>query len=69
MNNTTQFVDYCLEFYGPAGIYPLNFTRQQLQLATGLYISAGRDFCGDSIDREAVRDIVLAATQRYSEAV
>lgn len=67
MNDVTKFVDYCLEFYGSAGIYPLNFTREQLILATTLYISSGIDFCGDTVDRERVRDIILSATQQYLE--
>lgn len=62
MNNFTQ---YCLEFYGPNGIYDYGFTPEQINLATQLYKTRlehnypGQEFCGDSVDRERVRDIIL----------
>ena len=62
MTNMTQFIDYCMDFYGPNGVYKLNFTRDQIRLATDLYLLSDREFVGDSIDRENVRDIVLQAT-------
>ena len=64
MTNMTQFIDYCMEFYGPRGIYPLGFTRDQIRLATDLY-TLTNEFVGDTVDRERVRDIVLAATGEY----
>jgi len=65
MTDKTKFIDYLMDFYGPSGIYPLGFTRTQIQLATSLYITTGREFLGDTRDRERVRDIVLAATESY----
>ena len=58
-----QFVEYCLSFYGPGGIYPLNFTERQIRLATELYqlkLKQGLEtFEGDTVDRENVRDLIL----------
>jgi hypothetical protein len=63
MYNQEQFIAYCLDFYGPQGIYPLGFTRRQLELATELYqlkLKQGREqFEGDTVDRENVRDLLL----------
>lgn len=61
MTDLNQFIDYCMTFYGPGGIYPLNFTRNQIRLATDLLLTCDHEFCGDTVDRERVRDIVLAA--------
>ena len=64
MANNDQFINYCLDFYGPAGIYPLNFTRNQIELATELYqlkLKQGLEtFEGDTVDRENVRDLILS---------
>ena len=66
--NFTQysFTQYMLDFYGPDGIYPLGFTSTQIGFATQLYkcrLAEGEEFCGDSVDRERVRDIILAARE------
>lgn len=61
-----SFTKYMLDFYGPNGIYPLGFNATQISLATQLYkcrLAEGEEFCGDSIDRERVRDIILAARE------
>ena len=58
----TNFTQYMLDFYGPRGIYNLGFTAEQINLATQLYkcrLESGEEFCGDSVDRERVRDIIL----------
>ena len=59
-----DFVDYTFSFYGALGIYPLGFTVEQIVLATKLYITCldvnDEEFCGDTLDRERVRDIILA---------
>ena len=60
--NLDQFYRYCADFYGAGGIYDLGFTRESIVRATQIYRSrlpAGREFYGDTVDREAVRDIVL----------
>ena len=61
-----NFTQYMLDFYGPNGIYPLGFTSTQIGLATQLYkcrLLEGEEFLGDSLDRERVRDIILAARE------
>lgn len=63
---TLNFTQYMLDFYGPRGIYDYGFTAQQVDLATQLYKTRlpvnypGETFCGDSVDRERVRDIILS---------
>ena len=58
---------YLLDFYGDSGIYPYGFTAEQINLGTQLYKTRleqaypGQQFEGDSVDRERVRDIILAA--------
>lgn len=65
--NLTKFVDYCYDFYGHGGIYPMNVTELDLYAATARLLVeynaktgqwAGQEFVGDSIDRERVRDIL-----------
>ena len=59
-----NFTQYMLDFYGPNGLYPEGFNATQISLATQLYkcrLPEGTEFYGDSIDRERVRDIILAA--------
>jgi hypothetical protein len=53
------FYDYVLSFYGENGIYKIGTTLDMVMEATQKYISSGADFCGDSFDREHVRDIML----------
>ena len=57
-----EFIDYVLSFYGPGGIYDMGMTRDEALMGTGIRIGHskfnGVHFEGDSIDREAVRDIV-----------
>ena len=63
------FIDYVMGFYGPdSEVYPeMGFNELQVQLATAVYLSRleakGQEFCGDTIDRENVRDIILEARQ------
>jgi len=61
-----NFTQYMLDFYGPNGLYPLGFNATQISLATQLYkirLAENEEFCGDSLDRERVRDIILAARE------
>jgi hypothetical protein len=54
------FVSYVMGFYGPAGIYPeFDFTFAEVEGATKIYMRDQPDFCGDSLDRERVRDLVV----------
>jgi hypothetical protein len=61
--NRQEFTQYLLDFYGPAGIYELDFTVQDIEQATAIYIARLKnqrcEFVGDSFDREKVRDIVV----------
>jgi hypothetical protein len=58
-----------LDFYGPdSEIYPeLGFNELQVEIATAIYKmrlqAKGDEFCGDTVDRENVRDIILEARQ------
>mgnify|MGYP003330686591 CR=1 FL=1 len=58
-----DFTRYVLDFYGDGGIYDYGFTSSEVKMATELYkMKLAADnwgFCGDTIDRENVRDIVL----------
>lgn len=64
----SEFTEYCLSFYGPRGIYKLGFTASEIKLATKLYITMlekdNREFYGDTVDREAVRDLILDAKEQ-----
>jgi hypothetical protein len=56
-----RFVDYVYNFYGPHGVYPLGVTRDEIAASTMSYLSGIQpgEFCGDSADRERVRDIMI----------
>ena len=64
-----SFTQYMMDFYGPQSeLYPeLNFNEIQVNIATGIYKMRldvrGVEFVGDSVDREAVRDIILEARE------
>jgi hypothetical protein len=54
-----EFVNYVKSFYGPGGIYDMGATNEMIIDATFKYITSGAHFCGDSFDREHVRDIMI----------
>jgi len=56
-----SFIDYVESFYGniPDSVYPIGATRAMIITATRKYIKSGADYCGDSLDRERVRDILI----------
>ena len=58
-----DFIDYVISFYGPDGIYPMGANRTIARKATNDVIRIckikGQEFCGDSIDRELVRDLMI----------
>ena len=72
MNTSFQdFINYCLSFYGPAGLYDQGRPKEQVAYATTLYLDACSYYeanpdlefgmtwgNGDSLDRERVRDIM-----------
>lgn len=54
-----SFYSYVMSFYGPNGIYPMGATKELVIQATQKYLnSPGTHFCGDSHDRELVREIL-----------
>ena len=59
-----DFIDYVLSFYGPDGLYPMSANRTVVRKATNDIIKIvkikGQEFCGDSIDREQVRDLLIS---------
>ena len=74
MNNSVEnivsglvdFLAYVEDFYGKGGIYDMGATSEQIIVATQKLIDrVGTDpedsfsFCGDSLDREKVRDIMI----------
>jgi hypothetical protein len=62
-----NFTRYMLDFYGLNGIYDYAFTATEINLATQLYKTRlTTPFVGDSIDREAVRDLILSYRQTES---
>ena len=64
-----SFTQYMMDFYGPESeLYPqLGFNETQIAIATGIYKMRldvrSVEFVGDSVDREAVRDIILEARE------
>ena len=60
-----EFVSYVYDFYGKGGIYDMGATVSQITTATIDYLSdclskRQYTFCGDSLDRERVRDIMIS---------
>ena len=60
-----EFVNYVYDFYGKDGIYDMGATVSQITTATIDYLSSllskgEYTFCGDSLDRERVRDIMIS---------
>lgn len=55
-----EFIKYVLSFYGEGEIYDFKFTYDEVVKATNHYLEITTiDFDGDTIDREAVREIVF----------
>ena len=58
-----DFIDYTMSFYGPDGLYPMGANRTVVRKATNDIIKIarikGEKFCGDSFDRELVRDLLI----------
>ncbi len=62
-----EFLVYFKEFYGPKGIYSDTIPRYtQNQVLAGI-ISRGAAFEGDTVDRELIRDSILALRGKSSE--
>lgn len=58
-----DFIGYVMSFYGPDGLYPMGANRTVVRKATNDLIRIckikGQSFCGDSFDREQVRDLLF----------
>jgi hypothetical protein len=56
----SQFIEYCVSFYGPGGVYPLGMSEDGFTKAIRLLDLIGqKELELDSIDRERVRDVVM----------
>ena len=60
-----EFVNYVYDLYGKGGVYDMGATVSQITTATIDYLSSllskgEYTFCGDSLDRERVRDIMIS---------
>jgi hypothetical protein len=60
--HTNEFLDYVLGFYGPGELYDIGMTREEAALGYLLRLTSKPHwpFEGDTVDRELVRDEVLA---------
>jgi hypothetical protein len=64
-----KFINYVLAFYGPGGVYPYHFTREEVINAIFVHLDkTSTEFIGDSIDRERVRDYVLESREQLVSA-
>ena len=64
-NIIKEFFNYVYDFYGKGGVYDMGATVSQITTATIDYLSSllskgEYTFCGDSLDRERVRDIMIS---------
>ena len=65
-----EFVDYCLSYYGEGEMYShfFNTPVTELRVVEATFnhinhlIEDGREFEGDTLDREAVRDLMVGKT-------
>jgi hypothetical protein len=56
-----EFYTYVLSFYGPYGLYPMGVTLTDVKAATKIHKKrTSVSFEGDSMDREKVRNILIA---------
>lgn len=71
MKELLTFIDYVHSFYGKGGLYDLGATKEEITLATAVYLKdlaqepydpdavSRLTFAGDSVDRENVREVLL----------
>jgi len=52
------FLNYVLQFYGPGGLYDIKMTPDEADRGARIVSMLAREFVGDSVDREKVRDVV-----------
>jgi len=64
VSNLQDFCDYVFSFYGATGLYPMDATMDMIKQATLAHIKIlelqGKEFCGDSVDREYVRELLIS---------
>ena len=64
-NTHQEFIDYVLNFYAEGEIYDMRMTAKEAHRALNVRLqNEDLPFEGDSVDREMVRDIVLANRQQ-----
>lgn len=64
-----SFKKYFWSFYGKTGLYPetlTNLTALEFWNAMDMRLKGKLEFDGDSIDRELVRDIILASRGKFT---
>lgn len=66
-NPVKDFNSYVMSFYGEGGIYDNGFTPDEITEAVAQYVPTVEVFCGDSLDREHIRDMVLQNRQARGE--
>jgi hypothetical protein len=54
---TRKFIEYFRTFYGASGLYPIKRLKDE-DIIKGIR-ARGRNFDGDSIDRETIRDMII----------
>lgn len=58
--NMQEFIKYVLSFYGPGGLYDFNASVDEVKKAIRIrLLNDDVPFEGDTVDREAIRDIIL----------
>lgn len=66
VEEANEFREYLHDFYGASGIYDYNFTDEEIvngmdeYFQTDEYLEGILVYGADSVDRERVRDIILA---------
>lgn len=63
-DDLNHFIDYVMRFYGADGLYPIQgINRTVVRKATNDVMKIAKirhvPFCGDSFDREQVRDLLI----------
>lgn len=60
-----DFFEYVKSFYGVGGLYNFNIPDEMIKKAIAVYyIGACEKFCGDSIDRENILNVLEVLMER-----
>lgn len=66
----SKFIDYVFSFYGPnSDLYPIPASKKQISKALDTLIARGDAVEFDSIDREKIRDIMLAENAAHLKKI